>query len=730
MAEEGSGTARAAGWAAVVALGFLGLGSAAASPSGLLLGAPRPAGIALLALGVAGVVALRPPGRVVAAWAGLAWLPLALLLGLPVPGLLAFSGPPLLIFVLALAVAAMAAAPPRGSERAFFPVVLALYMAVSARVQVQVGAEGDEPHYLMVTESLLRDHDLDLTTDYVAGRYGSFYRGDSLEPHYRVRGREGRIYSLHALGLSLLILPAYALGGYAAASLFMALLGALLARELRLLIRDRGGPDWAAWALALSPPLLHYAGLVFTEIPAALGVAWALRRLQGRDDSAGSLRSALLGCVLGFLPWLNVRYAPLALILAAWAISTRPTWRRAAALLAPLALSLGALAAYHQVLYGFADPRRVYGPRPELALRRAPEGLQGLLLDQEFGLLVYAPILFLAVPGWFALLRERRRDAVGMLLLVAVVLGTAASWPMWRGGFNPPGRFLVPVLPVLAVLLASAVRDGPGARTLLLAGWSLWLGLAGAAEPRLVHRDRDGTAPLLRAASGAVEWTRLLPGYVLQNADRHRLAWVWGSVLVLAAWPGRRRPLHARGMAAASLVLLASAAVAQALSDESAGGREAVHAVGRPCLRVPGWRTAGACTAEWGAKELGWGPAYEPHRHPDGAVLGSRLELPPGRFRLRVESRDDPGGSEPPSLEVEAEGGRLPTRRLERVGRGSDGLEGVFDVFPGESRTTLRLRGGSAFVVGSIRLGTQPPGLLPGPISAEGGADDGHTPQD
>ena len=59
-----------------------------------------------------------------------------------------------------------------------------------------------------------------------------------LEPHYRVRGRNGEIYSLHALGLSLLVLPAYALGGYPAASFFMALSASLLAREIRELLRD------------------------------------------------------------------------------------------------------------------------------------------------------------------------------------------------------------------------------------------------------------------------------------------------------------------------------------------------------------------------------------------------------------------------------------------------------------------------------------------------------------
>ena len=58
-----------------------------------------------------------------------------------------------------------------------------------------------------------------------------------------MRGKHGEIYSLHAVGLSLLILPAYALGGYPAASFFMALLAALLAREVRERVRSEACGD-------------------------------------------------------------------------------------------------------------------------------------------------------------------------------------------------------------------------------------------------------------------------------------------------------------------------------------------------------------------------------------------------------------------------------------------------------------------------------------------------------
>ena len=201
------------------------------------------------------------------------------------PGWRALSGPPLLALGLAGAVVALAHARPRVSRFVFLPAVLVLYAFVSVRVQVQVGPRGDEPHYLMVAESLLRDHDLSLEKDYAEGRYRVFH-DETLEPHYRVRGKGGEIYSLHAVGLSLLILPAYAFGGYPGASLFMALVAALLAREVREMVRSWSASDGLAegvgWAVALSPPLLHYAGLVFTEIPAALGVAFAMRRLARR----------------------------------------------------------------------------------------------------------------------------------------------------------------------------------------------------------------------------------------------------------------------------------------------------------------------------------------------------------------------------------------------------------------------------------------------------------------
>ena len=689
-----------AGWATGAVALAVAAGGAAAGPDGFVLGLPS------LGLGLGAAAALAALALVAGLRAGrwlLAAAPVVVLviLGARLPGIAPLAGPPLAVLCLAGAVLAIAASPPRGGGAAFLPVVALVYGLAAARVQAQVGPQGDEPHYLMVADSLLRDHDLSLERDYAEGRYRDFHP-EPLAPHYRVRGKNGAIYSLHAVGLSLLVLPAYALASYAGTSFLMALLGVWLAVELRAVLRASigDGADGVAWIVALSPPLVHYAGLVFTEIPAALVVALALR--HGR--AAVSVRTALLtGAALAFLPWLNVRYAVLTVILLAFALAARPGIRVAAAWLAPSALSAAALALFHFHLYGFYDPRRVYGRRPELSLDGLPRGLPGLLFDQEFGLLVYAPVFALAVPGNLLLWRHSRRLAITVLVLALSALAVSGAWPMWRGGFNPPARFLVPIVPALALAVAARLRTGLRAGIALLVAWGLWTGAAGTWDRALVHRDRDGTAPLWRAASGAEEWTRLLPGYVLDEseADRLRLTLVWALALGAAVATGRRnRVATPAGLCAASLGLVVAAAVASRLSTARTQGRDAVRVVGRPALVVPGWRSLSAAPAVWTTEALEWGPSYEPHRAPEGAVIGGRLPLPPGDYALTIDGEVVPSTLPPPLLLWGPDGA---PSRMTPLALGPGRLSGGFAVTAREA-TTLRLQSGAPFIIKDIRL--------------------------
>ncbi len=686
---------------------LLAAGGAAARPGGLWLGVPGGTAAATILVAVAGLGLAVRRQPAVAACAGLL-LPVGLLVsGVPLAGVRALSGPPLAALALA-GVAIIAAGSGFRLHRALFlPLVFALLVAAAGRTHVAVGPRGDEPHYLMVAESLLRDGDLSLERDYNEGRYTLFHDAP-LQPHYRVRGKHGAIYSLHAVGLSVLILPAWALGGYAAVTVFMALLAALVALEVREWVRELTGREGLAAAVgcvaALTPPLVHYSGLVFTEVPAALAFSFGLRR--GRALALGKGGAFAVGVAAAVLPWLNVRYVPLAALVLAHALWRHRRRRVAVAAGVPVVVSALGLLVYHQVLYGFWDPRRVYGRRPELALSNLADGLPGLLMDQEFGLLVYAPVLALALPGLAILWRRDRRLAITAGAAAVFVLLTAATWPMWRGGFNPPARFLVPIAPLLVVAVALAWdRWGLTAGASLLLGWALWTGLAGTWEPRLVHRDRDGTAPLFRQLSGAREWTGLLPGYVLADPDRHRLAAVW-AVALLAAVPWRGRRATAGRLAAAGVGLVLAGQAAATVSRARTDDRDAVRLVGRQAVMVPGWRP-GLAWGEWRPEPLGWGPLYEPHRFPDGAEVGRRLPLPAGRYRLSLIGEAF-GTASPTVVTAPDRPGAPPRWSLAR--RVAEGWEADFEVGAGEGAVSLFLRGGGAMLLKGLKLRVQPPG--------------------
>ena len=86
--------------------------------------------------------------------------------------------------------------------------------------------QGDEPHYLVITQSLLIDHDLKIENNHRRGDYHAYYPVD-LKPDYRRRGVDNEIYSIHAPGLAVIIAPAFALLGYPGVPVFLAVVSGL-----------------------------------------------------------------------------------------------------------------------------------------------------------------------------------------------------------------------------------------------------------------------------------------------------------------------------------------------------------------------------------------------------------------------------------------------------------------------------------------------------------------------
>lgn len=436
--------------------------------------------------------------------------------------------------------------PPAG---ALFAVAAAAYLALGLFYASRLRVSGDEPHYLLMAQSLWREGDLDLRDNLARGDWSEYTPGP-VSPHWGAPRRDGRPFPAHSPGMPLVLAPVYALGGRLACVALLALAAAAVTvqvRALALRVSQDERTALLAWAASAGPPAAFYAFHVYTEVPSTLALVVALNLLlEGASPTApvrrgvlAAMGAALLACAL---PWLHVKMAGAAAAIGLLAL----VWLRGRARLAFVAVAAGGAAAYlafFGAVYGLVSPIALYGGAvPGVGERRPLLALAGLALDRSFGLLPHAPVFVLAVAGLAALAARAResRAALGVLALALATLAPVFAWRMWWGGQCPPGRFLVPVVPALAVA-ASLVAPGAG-RGAGLWRWrwtavAMGLALAAfmAADPgRLLMLNRgDRPTRVWAALSGGADLNRYLPSLVSPDAADLRVMAVW--LLALAA---------------------------------------------------------------------------------------------------------------------------------------------------------------------------------------------------
>jgi hypothetical protein len=230
-------------------------------------------------------------------------------------------------------------------------------------------------------------------------------------------------------------------------------------------------------------------------------------------------------------------------------------------LFAVLALSGLLFLAWFQYVFGRPTPFAIYGGMPPEFSEGSPlRAAVGLLIDRSFGLLPFAPMFLLALPG-LACLARTGEGRVHLALLGALV-APVVTWRMWWGGQCPPARFLVPAIPVLAAALA-ARSTGAAARGLARWGGALTaagFGLAAVlvAQPGALLLVNRGDRPTRLWAALSAGWPieRYLPSLVLGPAEELRVALVWIgalSALLVLDWLARQRERVDRAFGSALL---------------------------------------------------------------------------------------------------------------------------------------------------------------------------------
>jgi hypothetical protein len=358
-------------------------------------------------------------------------------------------------------------------------------------------ASGDEPHYLVLANSLILDGDLDLKNNYFAvhdgaNQAGTIWSGTAIDHHssWYVNGERriwgelfnravhvwprgpdgqripqllpgypqeiatGPEYSAHPIGIAVLLAPIlYFFRGSNAlesVAVFLAGLATVLAmlifrRWLYRFTDDRHTVRLTVLAVFLASPVWYYSRGFFNEPFLVLAVIGAFALTL--EDEGAFWGGAFLGAGMLMKPQLALVGVPLGL----WLLSRR-RWRDAALFAAVPVIAVAVLLYFNQKMYGTWSR----GPYP--FYRGDPwEGLEGLLKSEQHGLFRFWPVAAFAVIGWPGLLKKMKWEALFPFVGLALVLALTSWWKYWDGGICYGPRLLVPIVPLLGLGLVGAL---------------------------------------------------------------------------------------------------------------------------------------------------------------------------------------------------------------------------------------------------------------------------------
>lgn len=331
---------------------------------------------------------------------------------------------------------------------------------------------GDEPHYLVIGDALWRFGGIDVLLAYESELSSRvFYPpglgevGSQVTSYGHVVPGDRGTFSWHGYLLGWVAGLPVALFGVEAARWSMVVIGAGIAfvvwwaagvffasSRVRLLV---------SLTLVVTYPFLLASFQIFPDFVAGglalLGIAWLMRSSQ---RPSGSWPTVLVAFPIALLPWLGIKFAPVAaVLLLAMVWRSRNRWWL---VVAPAAISAALLMAFNAYAYG--SP---FGSLSEGTVEFGGDfwiRLAGMLVDQNQGVLLFNPILWLGLAGLVPFWRRDRLVGSVWSLVFGLLWVLGAAHPGWFGGGSFMGRYswgmaLLLMLPAMVTLAALLRRS-------------------------------------------------------------------------------------------------------------------------------------------------------------------------------------------------------------------------------------------------------------------------------
>ena len=462
---------------------------------------------------------------------------------------------------------------------------LALAAAAVALYSQRIHLSGDEPHYIIVAQSLVEDGDFDLKNNLDPRKYSQYM---PVELRFHGSVRDGRYHSFHLPGVSFLLVPFFflfkllngAVPGHLYFRLVAAFINSFFALGLFLALRRQpGGKEERRLFIffLVTFPLVFQAVHLFPELPGAALVVFAY--IFARDKK----RYFTAGLLLAGVPWLHLKYSlpilflSLAVLAWIWMEETRIAGRlkRLAAFAAAPLASLALLLLYSRTLYGSFSPTAIESQFAGNSFFAVPLGLRietllSFFLDQRDGLLVYAPVFLLI----FLAAKKEIRDGIRDFYLLAAMFFSYTllhAFTTSRGGYSPAARPTLFVMWIMALALYAYYQQAQGSGknlfrylaglTVFATAWLFYYPLF-LYQPVTREVSQRASSLLVFLSSSAVELSTFFPSFLKKPNSGYWPNWLWLSALGLllalyyarATWHAMARP--ARLVLPALVVLL------------------------------------------------------------------------------------------------------------------------------------------------------------------------------
>lgn len=354
---------------------------------------------------------------------------------------------------------------------------------------------GDEPKYFRMVHSLWKDGDVNLADLWLEEqereKLGGTYRGKTIRRFgdFYFVGINGGIFPIHMPGLAVWTLLPFSLDAAFFPSVpdqgpsnleflperlvftrlwLLLTAAAVLGFILRLCLWFvRSAVISAALLLAFVAysPFPEYAVKFYPASAAAFFTLLALNGILHPYIRNRRLNDFFIAAGIGFLPWFHQRFLPLSLGLFLVFV-----WRRRAEAgglknVLPVCLILSVFALpyfyYFYTITGSPSPLSVSESYGKVFARFStiPLGFFGHLFSEREGIIWWYPWTIFSLAGMYWSWKTKKQET---LMLSAVILPyylMASAGVPWSGGTLPPGRFLVPLLPLFLLFAGQAAGN-------------------------------------------------------------------------------------------------------------------------------------------------------------------------------------------------------------------------------------------------------------------------------